>query len=104
MGFISLKALARKVSSQLLKQKLAASVKIIDRVENIYEWENKIEEAKEYYLMIKTSDSKINQINNLLKISHPYKVYEFIFTNIDGGNENYLKWIQSTIDDTKNDI
>ena len=45
MGFISLKALARKVSSQLLKQKLAASVKIIDRVENIYEWENKIEEA-----------------------------------------------------------
>ena len=67
MGFISLKALARKVASQLLKQKLAASVKIIDRVENIYEWENKIEEAKEYYSNIKTPDTKINQINSLLK-------------------------------------
>ena len=106
IGWVSFpeRALAKTVATLLVKHKFAACVKIIDGVESIYEWENKIQEANEYYLMIKTSDSKINEINNLLKSSHPHQTYEFIYTNIDGGNENYLNWIKTTIHDLKSDL
>lgn len=106
IGWISVpqKTLAKTIATNLVKDKLAACVKIIDGIESIYEWENVIEESKEYYLMIKTSESKVHDINYLVKSIHPFKTYEFIYTNIDGGNDEYLDWIQKTLNIKKNDL
>jgi periplasmic divalent cation tolerance protein len=106
IGWVSVpqKTLAKKIATYLIKEKLAACVKIIDGIESIYEWENKIEESQEFYLMIKTSDSKVKNINDLLRTIHPYKTYEFTYTNIDGGNDEYLDWIKQTLTNKKNDL
>ena len=106
IGFASFpeRALAKTVAVRLVKEKLAACVKIIDGIESIYEWENKVEEAKEYYLMIKTSETKAKEIDNVLKQTHPYKTYEFIYTNVDGGNETYMEWIRQVTKNRKNEI
>ena len=44
--------------------------------------------------MLKTSEEKVDEIKSLLDKNHPYKVYEFIYFDITGGNEKYLDWIK----------
>jgi len=88
---------AQKIGVSLIKQKLAACVNIIDKVDSVFFWENKVQKAKEYLLVIKSTRAKFTQIAKLIKSLHSYKVPEIIAFPIIVGDKPYLRWIDATL-------
>ena len=85
---------AQKITDKLLKEKKAACVNIISKVESQYWWQGKIESANELLMIVKTRAALIDELIQLVKEIHPYSVPEIIALPIIGGNNDYLQWIE----------
>ena len=88
---------AEKASKTLIKEGLAACVNIIDRVNSIYRWEDKIVSEKETLIVIKTLSSNREKIKKFIKNYHTYENPELIFISVDDGLKKYLKWIEKEV-------
>ncbi len=88
---------AEKVAGRLLAEKKAACVNIIPGVESRYWWKGKIESAKEYLLIVKSSSDMLEGIIRIVKEIHSYEVPEIIALSIMGGSSDYLKWMQEEL-------
>ena len=99
VAYISLPeySLAKKIGTILVEKRLCACAKIINNIESIYIWEDKLNTEKELYLMLKSSEEFVPEIKKILDENHPFKVYEFIYFEIKGGNEKYIDWMYSTM-------
>lgn len=89
---------AHRIAGQLLNQKRAACVNIVPRVHSLFWWQGKPDSANESLLIVKTKASLLSAIVNLVKETHSYEVPEVIGLPIIGGNEDYLKWIDSEVE------
>jgi len=85
---------ARALAEMLVKERLAACVQIIPRIESIYEWEGKIHDDQEYLLIIKTREKRVGGIKKALEKHHSYEVPEFIVLPIIDGMDEYIKWME----------
>ena len=85
-----------KIAAELVKRKLAACVNVMP-IRSIYSWKGKIEDDQENLLIIKTKDSRIEQLKTTIKEIHPYEVPECIILSIEDGLPDYLKWIEETV-------
>jgi periplasmic divalent cation tolerance protein len=73
-------------------------VNVISEVSSIYWWKGNIERDKESLLVVKTSSSKIQDLIDKTKSVHPYTVPEIIAMPIEVGNEDYLRWIDVSLE------
>ena len=89
---------AHRIADQLLNQRKAACVNIMPRVDSLFWWQGKLDSAQESLLVIKTKASKLKEITELVKRVHSYEVPEVIALPIVGGNEDYLKWLDTTLE------
>ena len=89
--------IAKKIATILVEKRLVACAKIINNLESFYIWEDKLNIDKELYLILKTSEEKVNEIKSVLDSNHPYKVYEFIYFDVKGGNEKYFEWMSQVL-------
>lgn len=88
---------AKKIANGLVEKKLAACVNIIPQITSIYFWEGKINEDAEVLLMIKTRQSRVDDLIKFVTENHPYSVPEVISLPIEKGNPAYLEWIAKTV-------
>ena len=88
-------ALARQMGAELVNLKLAACVNILGACESIYRWQGKIETAREYPLLIKTTRARYSEVEAAIIRLHPYDVPEIIVLNIDNGLPAYLDWVRT---------
>lgn len=89
---------AHRIADQLLNQRKAACVNIMPKVDSLFWWQGKLDSAQESLLVIKTKASKLKEITELVKKVHSYEVPEVIALPIVGGNEDYLKWLDTTLE------
>ena len=89
---------ARKIARALVNERLAACVNIIPRVESIYRWQNKVEEAQECLLLIKTTETAFPRLQERLRQLHSYDLPECIALAVPAGSPAYLKWIEDSVD------
>ncbi|HUV52339.1 MAG TPA: divalent-cation tolerance protein CutA [Dehalococcoidia bacterium] len=84
---------AHKISEALVSQKKAACVNIVPKVNSIFTWKDKLEEAEESLLIVKTRTKLFQDVVTLVKWLHSYEVPEIIALPIIEGNPDYLEWI-----------
>ncbi len=92
---------ARKIARALVEQRLAACVSEIGvPVASTYRWKGKIESAKEFLLLIKTSKRRFAAVRDAVRMLHSYEVPEIIALPIAAGSLKYLDWIASSLKTT----
>jgi periplasmic divalent cation tolerance protein len=84
---------AHRIAESLVKEKKAACVNIVPRVDSLFWWEGKIDSASESLLLVKTKAALFPEIVELVKRTHSYEVPEIIALPIIAGSEDYLKWL-----------
>src|SRR5216110_2021729 len=83
---------ARRISNQLVTEKLAACANILPGVESIYRWRGNIENATETLVFFKLSEDRQSAFQDKLRSLHPYEVPEIIFIPVTSGLTEYLQW------------
>jgi periplasmic divalent cation tolerance protein len=84
---------ARKLARRLVQDRLAACVNIIENVTSVYKWEDRIEEDAELLLVIKTQDSRLQELMDRISEIHPYDVPEILSWPVQKGSKAYLEWV-----------
>jgi periplasmic divalent cation tolerance protein len=88
---------AQKIARHLVEHTLAACVNIIPQVESIYRWQGKVEEAREWLLIIKTTAAAFEQVRQAIAKLHSYELPECICLTIEDGSPGYLEWIADSV-------
>jgi periplasmic divalent cation tolerance protein len=91
---------ARKVAQHLMEHQLAACVNILPGMESIYRWQGKVESAREWLLLIKTTAEKFPAVRDAIRQVHSYELPECIAIAIEDGSEQYLQWIGDCVANT----
>ncbi len=106
MGYVVvfITAPANKVSeiaTFLVEKKLAACVNAVEKVNSLYWWKGKIENDSEGLLIIKTKRELFKKLAEEVRKVHPYEVPEIIALPVVDGNEDYLRWIDESLEKEK---
>lgn len=84
---------ARIIARALVEEKLAACVHIIPKIESVYRWQGKIEEANECLMLAKTSERNVQNAIQKIRSLHPYDIPEIIVFPPVGGLKEYLEYV-----------
>jgi periplasmic divalent cation tolerance protein len=89
---------ARKIAREIVEQHLAACVNILTHaVESFYTWEGKLENSSEYLLTIKTTEERLEALQQEVLRLHSYDTPEFLVLPVVAGSEPYLKWLAESV-------
>jgi periplasmic divalent cation tolerance protein len=84
----------RKIARAVVGKRLAACVNLETApVESYYNWKGKLETAREYLLLMKTTTERLRGLEREVRKLHSYEVAEFLVLEIAAGAEEYLRWI-----------
>jgi periplasmic divalent cation tolerance protein len=89
---------AGKIAQHLVENRLAACVNVIPQVKSIYRWQEKVESAQEWLLLVKTTAEKFTLVRDAIRRLHSYELPECISIAIDGGSVSYLQWIEANVE------
>ena len=84
---------ANLIASTLIDENLAACVNIVPSVTSVYKWEGSVQTDSELLLIIKTQQSKFNDVEKRIKELHENSIPEIIAVPIIKGSEEYQNWI-----------
>jgi periplasmic divalent cation tolerance protein len=88
----------RRIARRVVSSRLAACVNIIlSPVESFYTWKGKLEKAREYLLVMKTTVKSLAELEDEVKRLHSYEVPEFIALAPAEGSAKYLLWLEDSV-------
>src|ERR1700691_931214 len=89
---------AKKIARAVVGQRLAACANIVTSpVQSVYRWKGKVESAKEFLLIIKTTRARFAKLKAEVKRLHSYDAPEIIALPIAAGATDYLNWISMSV-------
>jgi periplasmic divalent cation tolerance protein len=89
---------AAKIARILVERRLAACVSEVGgAVASTYRWKGKIESAREFLLIIKSTKKRFAALRDAILEVHSYDVPEIIALTIVGGLGEYLDWIAESV-------
>ena len=86
---------AKKLSTALVNENLAACVNRVSGLRSVYRWKGEVREAEEWLLIIKSRKSVLDRVIHRIRTLHSYEVPEIIALPIMGGSEDYLNWLEA---------
>lgn len=84
---------ARTAAASLVEARLAACVNILPGMTSVYRWQEKVGQASEVLLIVKTTQAAYPQLESALKACHPYELPEILAVAPDTGLPDYLNWV-----------
>jgi periplasmic divalent cation tolerance protein len=84
---------ASEIARILVDERLAACVNIMGGMRSIYRWQGEIQEDKEIVLIAKTRQDLVPALTEKIKDIHSYDCPCVVSLPIDGGNREFLDWI-----------
>jgi periplasmic divalent cation tolerance protein len=89
---------AGKIGRALVESRLAACANIFQApVRSIYRWKGRVESAREFLIILKTSRRRFAVIEREVRRLHSYQVPEIIALPIERGSRRYLHWLSQSV-------
>jgi periplasmic divalent cation tolerance protein len=88
---------AEKISRNLLEAKLIACANIVGPVTSHFHWIEKVEQAEEFLLMMKSRSDLFDKVSAAVAKLHSYEVPEILAIPIIAGSKSYLDWLENTL-------
>ena len=86
------------MAEALVEERLAACVSVSGEIRSTYRWQDRLEQADERQVIIKTVAGRVDALKARLASLHPYDVPECLVIETSGGSDAYLDWVrQSTL-------
>ncbi|MGB8580580.1 MAG: divalent-cation tolerance protein CutA [Candidatus Sulfotelmatobacter sp.] len=92
---------AQKIARHLVENRMAACVNIIPQIASVYRWQGKVEEAREWLLLIKTTADVFETVREAIAHLHSYELPECVCLTVEDGSPNYLQWIADSVAEEK---
>jgi periplasmic divalent cation tolerance protein len=88
----------RLIARSVVSKRLASCVNVVlSPVDSYYHWKDKLERAREYLLVIKTTAKRLSELEKEVKRLHTYDLPEFLALPISAGSNKYLSWLQASV-------
>lgn len=88
---------AQKIGRLIIEKKLASCVNIWP-IESMYNWEGKFQNHSEAGMYVKTVETKLQDIEDLLHQNHSYSVPCVAATSVYRINRPYKEWMATCIE------
>lgn len=86
---------AERLARSITGARLAACVQIVGPIRSLFWWRDKIDDAQEWLLVIKTTTERLPELEQHIKANHSYDTPEITVTEIPWGSREYLDWISA---------
>ena len=86
------------IGKKLVEMRFAACAQIVGPMKSIYWWKGRMEEAEEWYCILKSTGNLYKKIEETILKLHPYELPEITATGIEDALPEYVQWV---IDETK---
>ncbi len=86
-------AKAKLIAHQLIEQRLAGCVNVVPGMTSVYRWNDQVQEAREFLLIIKSQRDHVPSIRQALHELSGYEVPELVAAEIIDGSAPYLDWL-----------
>ncbi len=88
------RAEAMELARDAVAARLAACAQVAGPIASTYWWEDDIERAEEWLIMLKLPADRYQQLADFLTERHSYDEPEIVATPIVAGSPAYLSWIE----------
>lgn len=92
---------ALKIVRRLLNDRLIACANIVGSVSSLFWWEDKIDKATEFLVLMKSREDLFQRLSERVKELHSYQVPEIIALPITAGSPSYLNWLDACLKPVK---
>ncbi len=92
------RAEGEKIARALVERRLAACVNLVGPIASVYRWQEKVEKAEEFLLLIKTNAESFPDVREAIEDMHSYELPECIALAIEAGGAEYLDWIGDSVE------
>lgn len=89
---------AKRICDILLERKVIACANIVRGVESFFWWKGKVDHSRELLLLMKSRSELLDEIVRLVRENHSYDVPEVVALPLVGGNPEYLRWIDDSVE------
>ncbi|MBU0960586.1 MAG: divalent-cation tolerance protein CutA [Proteobacteria bacterium] len=84
---------ALSLGKLLLKKRLIGCAQVSSPVHSLYWWKGEIEQSEEYCLVMKSSASLWEMLEEEIRLNHPYDVPEILATPVAAVSKEYEQWL-----------
>jgi periplasmic divalent cation tolerance protein len=88
------RAEAMELARAAVEARLAAAAQVAGPIASTYWWEDGIERAEEWIVMLKLPADRYQDLAAFLNERHSYDEPEIVATPIVAGSETYLSWMR----------
>ena len=84
---------AGHIGRALVDERLAGCVNVVGPVRSIYRWQEAVEDAQEWLLVVKARGRDLPVLEARVRALHSYEVPEVLALPVYGGGAAYLAWL-----------
>jgi periplasmic divalent cation tolerance protein len=88
---------AESLAAKIIDARLAACVQVLPQMTSFYTWEGKTQREPEHLLLIKTLDSKYDELERFIRENHSYSVPEIVAIDAARESPPYLEWMKDLL-------
>ncbi len=85
------------LARRLVEHRLAACVNILPGARSVYRWKEKVEEAAEFILVIKSRRDVFPKLREAIAELHSYEIPEVLALPVVDGSDAYLNWLDREV-------
>jgi len=89
---------ANRLAEELVDRRNAACVNIIPIQRSVYWWQGQVCDDSEFMLLIKTTDTEWEAVQETVRELHDYELPELLAFNVAHGEARFLEWMLSSLD------